>query len=364
MARFWYAYWFRPSLSVNLAMARIVIVGMQLLLLALREVYNYNRYIELASLPEILYKPLPIFRFLTFPFGSDFRPSLDIVLVIYGLAFVFGLLALIGYKTKISLALFAFSILFLQAFSYSFGEKHHAEGIYIMVIFMLALSPSGKVLSLDALLRQRRLNPKRVWHGFFNVMDERDSFARWPLLMAQWMLALAYLDSAVSKLSGAGFDWVNGYTLQFYLVRDGTLRGSEFATWLSEHHVLTMLLSWQTLIFQGTFFLVLIFPKLARVYAPLALSLHAGMCVTHIACFWQFMALYVVFIPWVSLFRALSRHPLFLAASRRTQQANSSAARRAVTESTQGQETDEARFNCRTSDNILRWFMRPVQPVR
>lgn len=339
MTKHWNAYWFRPVPTANLAMARIIIVGVQLLLLALGNFYTFNWFTELAALPDFLYKPLPVVRLLTLPFGSEFRPSIDVLLPIYGLTLVFGLLAFIGYKTNFSLALFAMGSLFLQAFSYSFGEMHHPEGIFIMAIFMLALSPSGKVLSVDALLRQRRLNPKRTLAEFFNVMDEKNPFARWPLLMSQWLLALAYLDAAVSKLSGAGFDWVNGYTLQFYLVRDGTLRDSEFASWLSEHHVLSMLLSWQTIVFQGTFFLVLIFPKLARVYVPMALSLHVGMCLTGIACFWQFMALYVVFIPWVSIFKALSQRFPFPPASRMTQEAHSSAASRAIAESAQEEET-------------------------
>lgn len=100
---------------------------------------------------------------------------------------------------------------------------------------------------------------------------------------------------------------MNGYTLQYYLIGDGLRRGSDIGVWLGEQHTLAWLLSWVTILFEATFFFVLVVPILVWIYIPVGLALHMGMYVTGLASFFQFLALYAVFIPWMSLFTALSR---------------------------------------------------------
>ena len=113
----------------------------------------------------------------------------------------------------------------------------------------------------------------------------------------QNLLSLVYLDSALCKLLTAGADWVNGYTLQYYLYNDASLRGSEFGLWLARQHSAACALSWVTILWEGTFFLVLIFPRLVWIYLPLGIGLHVGMALAGVASFPQFMALYAAFIP-------------------------------------------------------------------
>ena len=122
------------------------------------------------------------------------------------------------------------------------------------------------------------------------------------------MFALIYLDAAVHKMFRAGLDWMNGYTLQFYLIADGLKRGSDIGVWLGQQHTLAWLLSWVTMLFEATFFSVLIYPMLGWIYVPAGLALHTGMCVTGVACFYQYVALYTVFIPWVPLLRMLKTY--------------------------------------------------------
>ena len=45
-------------------------------------------------------------------------------------------------------------------------------------------------------------------------------FAAWPLRLIQILFALVYFDAGLSKLHASGLDWVNGYTLQYYLATD------------------------------------------------------------------------------------------------------------------------------------------------
>ena len=90
---------------------------------------------------------------------------------------------------------------------------------------------------------------------------------------------------------------MNGYTLQYYLYSDASRRGSAFGLWLARQHTAACVLSWVTILWEGTFFLVLIFPRLVWVYLPLGIGLHAGMALAGVASFPQFMALYAAFIP-------------------------------------------------------------------
>ena len=226
----------------------------------------------------------------------------------YTITLIAGVLAFIGYKTNLSLLIFTLGNIWMQAFSYSFGDLHHPEALMIVTLSVLAVSPSGKVLSLDHLKSGVRENIKLRRLRLFNEIDRKSAFARWPLMLVQLMFALIYLDAAVQKLSKAGLDWMNGYTLQFVLIADGLRRGSDIGVWLGHQHMLAWLLSWVTMIFEATFFSVLIYPVLGAIYVPAGLALHTGMCVTGVACFYQYLALYTVFIPWVPLSRLLKTY--------------------------------------------------------
>ena len=244
----------------------------------------------LASLPDSMYKPLPALQVFLLPFGLDARPSFALLTVIYWITAAAGIGALVGWMSRFSLLLFAAGNTFLQAFAYSFGDLHHREALMIITLWLLALSPAGGVLSLDSYLASRN-SPRR------KTLRKRSIFAAWPLLLVQNLFGLVYLDAALRKLYAGGLDWVNGYTLQYYLYSDASRRGSAFGLWLARQHTAACVLSWVTILWEGTFFLVLIFPRLVWVYLPLGIGLHAGMALAGVASFPQFMALYVVFIP-------------------------------------------------------------------
>lgn len=122
------------------------------------------------------------------------------------------------------------------------------------------------------------------------------------------MLALGYLSAAGNKLYVGGLDWMNGYTLQFYMIQDGLRWGSELGVWLGQQHVLAIILSWFAIIFEGTFFLAAIFPMLSIVYVPMGFALHIGIYLAQRAPFFHFMVLYSVFYPWEKIIKfVLSR---------------------------------------------------------
>jgi len=52
------------------------------------------------------------------------------------------------------------------------------------------------------------------------------------------------------------------------------------------------------LLFELTFFVVLIRPSLAWLYLPAGVMMHTGIYLTMKAPFFQYIALYSVFVPW------------------------------------------------------------------
>ena len=302
IARYWQTYWFRPAPLINLAICRMVLVGVQILLLGSFS-SNYNQWVQRFILPDSMYNPLPILRLLAWPFNLTAGPSLDSLIVIYWVTLLAGVLAFIGLRTTVSMFIFTIGNVVLQSFLYSFGDLHHPEAFMLIALFILTLSSSGRVLSLDALWKQRRRQAIKT----STTGDETSIFSRWPLLLIQWMFVLIYLDAALSKLSRSGLDWMNGYTLQWNLFRNALERGSDIGVWLAHQHLLAQVLSWTTIVWEGTFILVLLWPKSAWVYIPTGVALHVGMCLCKVACFYQFLALYVVFIPWAHLLRNRSQ---------------------------------------------------------
>ena len=164
----------------------------------------------------------------------------------------------------------------MQAYIYSFGEFHHPEALMMITLVILAMSPAGAALSVDDLRRRRSNFFERGRFENFNIFEKKSLFARWPLLLVQWIFALIYFSAFFSKISQAGFDWMNGYTLQYYLIQDGIRWGSDLGIWLGQHHTVVLLLSWISIIFEGTFILVLIFPRLAWFYIPAGVAFQVG----------------------------------------------------------------------------------------
>jgi uncharacterized membrane protein YphA (DoxX/SURF4 family) len=294
---FWQRYWFAPAPYLDLAIVRLIAVATQLLCMVV--LASQLETLELrAALPDGSWNPLIILNLLNLPWGWGFRPSFDALLLVYYLCLVAGMLALIGFLTNATLVVFAVTCVYLQAFIYSFNDFHHPEAVMMVALSILALSPSGRVLSVDAWLRRRRAGSRSE-----SVLTQTGEFAGWPLKLLQWFFVLMYASAVWSKLSTSGLDWANGYTLQYVLARDGLRWDSPLAYWLSQHHILVLLAQYGVLLFQATFALAVIFPRLRWIYVPAGLCLHIGIYLTLTAPFFQWIALYAVFIPWAEALR-------------------------------------------------------------
>jgi len=304
----WEHYWFRPGPLVDLAIVRLIAVGFQLWHLAITR--PQSAVADLQTLPDFMYAPLVVIRVMLLPFGWRYRPPEELMAGIYWATLAAGVIAFLGYRTTVSLLLFAAGNLFLQGYLYSFSEVHHPEAIVMITLLLLALAPAGRALSVDDL--RRRL---RAVHGGVRVppdpLAEESRFARWPLLLLQWMFALIYLSAALHKLSWSGLDWMNGWTLQYYMLQDAMRWGSDVAgtgagyaaapgvgAWIAQHHNMMRIASWFSILFESTFWLVLVVPRLAFLYLPLGAGFHATIYFLQRVSFFSFVWLYGVFVPW------------------------------------------------------------------
>lgn len=298
MIGWWEKYWFKEAPIFNLAVCRIIIVGYQLYLFS----SGYEHYVDAAKLPSFLYDPLVILKMFVGPFGAAYRPGQEVLIVVYWVALGAGVAAWLGLFTKPTLWIFALGNLFLQGHVYSYGEMHHPEALMMISLVILAMSPAGAELSIDDYWRKAQSKAIGV-RGYLSSLGAESMFARWPLLLIQVLFALVYMDAGLSKMEEAGLDWVNGYTLQYYLARDAMRWGSDLGLWLSQHHTLVEIMSWGAVSFELTFFLVLIFPWLAILYIPIGISIHTGIYITMNAPFFTYIAIYSVFVPWSYVFR-------------------------------------------------------------
>lgn len=296
LAAAWRRYWFTPAPLLDLAFARIAIVGFQLWYVA-RPAYGAAIRARTA-LPDALYDPLPLLHLFVLPIDWNLRPgegTLEVVLLVTTVA---GALALIGLLTNLALLAFALGCAFLQAFHYSFGDFHHPEAVLIIALGLLALSPAGGVLSVDDL--RRRLRRARRAHEVpeLDLKREESQWAGWPLKLTGWVFVMVYASAAYFKLRNAGLDWVNGYTLRYRIVEDALRWDLPLGLWVAEHHWLAVLMSWTSLVFEATFVLVMLFPVMRWLYVPLGSAFHLGIEAVMGASFQGYLAAYTVFVPW------------------------------------------------------------------
>lgn len=289
----WNRYWFREAPLLDLAILRIIAVGSQLALMMFEPRYGMAMLGATAEMDRSLFEPLPFLKpILLLLGGHEFTGSQMQALQL--ISIIAGVLTLIGLFTRISSVIFAIGVGFIQLWVYSHGDIHHPEAAMVIALVVLALSPCGKVLSVDAWLGKRL--------SFQDQLVATSMEAKWPVLLMQWFFGLMYLSAFYAKLAISNFTWANGYTLQYYLAQDGLRWNSLMGLWMSQFHWLSYLGQWVILAFQSTFFISLLVPKLKWLYVPAGMAMHIGIYLMFKAPFFQWIALYLVFVPWTAAF--------------------------------------------------------------
>jgi hypothetical protein len=289
----WNAYWFRSAPCIDLAVVRILAVACVLYAPLWSGSSLIFQFEQLWSLPDPIYDPITLLRIFLIPWGADFRPDPAFMTVVYYVTLGAAVCSLIGLATNISLLVLTVGYAFIFAYVYSHGDFHHGQAAMVIALGILALSPSGRVLSLDRLIAGRRSHVPQ------DSLAMESEFAGWPIRLMQWMFVLMYASAALSKLVFiSGSEWLNGFTLQYFMIRETLRHGTLLGGWLSQYYYLALLLQYLVVGFQATFVLAVIFPRLRWLYVPAGLAFHMGNWLTLNAPFPEWIALYAVFIPW------------------------------------------------------------------
>jgi uncharacterized membrane protein YphA (DoxX/SURF4 family) len=282
----WNAYWFSESTGLQLAVCRIILVASQLFfffpsldsqMVLLRP---FRGFIEPQILMVAMSKLLP----------SEVFPTASIFMAIYWTTAAAGITTLIGLLTRTSAFVFALGNWLLVAHSYSYGEDHHTEAILCIFLMLLALSPAGRRLSVDALIRRWRMG------SHSDRAPDTISTALWPVKLTQVLLAFAYLSTGLAKLVFGGLAWMNGYTLQQIIFTSATNRDIPIGVWLAQQHTACLFLSIGVILFEVFFFVSLIIPKTVPYFLLGGALMHLGIYFTEGSDFFQYIILYVVFI--------------------------------------------------------------------
>jgi predicted DCC family thiol-disulfide oxidoreductase YuxK len=287
-------YWFEPASLRDLAWLRIAIV-LALWGDAMWPGTLTHQQLPLARLPGEWFSPLPVLKFLMLPFGWGARPSAMLIVVAWIVCGASGLLALAGAFTRVSLTIFATATTFLLAHFYSYGTMEHPQAAAVIVLWMLILTPCGAELSVDAL--RARVRESRVRERFVPRDAEalsRD--ARWPLRVAQWLLVSLYLSAALAKLSIGKAAWLNGYTMQYYLLLDGSRHHVPLGIAVAHVHWLGVAIAVVSLTFELTFVVCVLYPRAVPAYLTTGVALHTGIAIVMQAPFFQLLALYAAFV--------------------------------------------------------------------
>jgi uncharacterized membrane protein YphA (DoxX/SURF4 family) len=283
----WNNFWFEESSGLNLAVCRILFVGAFLLFMfpgmkvhqSLFEKYNQFQSPPVAVIIATYLVPQVILR------------TSSVFFIIDSLTILFGILTLIGLFTRISSFFFAVGSLFLISHIWSYGEFHHPPTLYLIFFLSLPFSTAGLRLSVDACLR--RLKSK---HDLTTVGSEERSMTVWPLKLMTIVMSIVYFNASWNKFTHAGLLWLNGYTLQSYLLQYGLQFDKPVSIWLGQQHLLCIIFSCFTFLFEGLFFTTLFWKKSVPYWLMAGILFHLGLCLLIEGSF--------AFFPWIVIYAA------------------------------------------------------------
>jgi hypothetical protein len=251
------AWLFAPGDPRRLAVLRIGLCG----LLAVR--LATGPYAELASQPAALFRPISFLRVL------ERMPPEGLVVALQALAVAAAVLATAGLWARVTLPLAWAAALPLVAMTSSLGKVVHNDVLLLLCLVPLLPAPTSAVW---AVVRPGgRKAPPRT------PPSPGIAFG-WPVHTAMVVVAGAYFFSGLAKLLHAGPAWVTSGNLRWvlYASSDQQPTPNPYALFVADRPALAHLLAAATLVVELGFPLVLWRPRLAWLFLPAAVALHAG----------------------------------------------------------------------------------------
>jgi hypothetical protein len=201
------------------------------------------------------------------------------------LLLVAALCTFVGFRTRLSTAVAALSMLALQRTNPTVFNS--GDLVLRQIGIFVALAPAGAVLSIDS-MRARRKDPRAA--------VEPPRRAPWALRLLQLDIAAGYALTAWAKLRGS--TWHDGTAL-LRALRIEDLQRVRIPEWLLHQDVLMNALTWGTLAFEGSF-AVLVWKRRWRPWVLwLGVAFHLGIDLCFDVGFfsWAMLLGYLAFVP-------------------------------------------------------------------
>lgn len=142
-------------------------------------------------------------------------------------------------------------------------------------------------------------SPQKVLRPLWKPKNTSAQTSIWPLNICLFTLAISYFGASYCRFVEYGLLWLNGFTLQKYLLEHYLLLDISQALWLAQRYSLCLALSLALTFFETTFIFAIFNKKLRIPYALAGIVFH--LCVyyfMHINFFKYHLLSYLIFIEW------------------------------------------------------------------
>lgn len=249
---------FRPQSPKNIALLRITL-PLVILIFSLPPI---RWLLNLALVNETFINPPLIIELFSTLLGNEILLKASTIKLLYLITIISGTLSILGFFSKYSIPIMAFCYTFIVAYMWSFGEIHHPRTILCWFLIILAIAgKSSDVLSLDAKFGITKINKNFEVYG-------------WPNTVIMISLASAYCFSGLWKLFyQGGIEWLNGYTLQYYIV---SKEENIFTDFLIDKRLILIILSIFSVFLEILFPLAIFLKNHAKWFLIAAFFFHLG----------------------------------------------------------------------------------------
>jgi hypothetical protein len=266
---------FSPIPTYNLSFFRFLFCSLTALyFILLAPVHNY--IVETNS----YWKPIvDYYHFVIF--GQDLFYILRYLFI---LSLIFSAL---GLFTRSSLALSAM-LHFLYEYPIGATYMPYTTNMIFYILIILCLSPGISAYGLDARKQSAR--------------GDSTTIPSWPFWIVKLILSITYFCSFYSKVRAVGWRWADGHSLQLFIYDRFLATNNPLAELASRHLSISYIFGILTLVFEGTFWLILLFPRLTPFYVLLGIGFHVGIyLVFDLNFLWLFCTIYFIFPNWHKL---------------------------------------------------------------
>ncbi len=296
MESFWHSwrqFWFRDSSCVPISLFRILLglLILQMLLVhtanAWLDWYGVHSVASFSAVRQYYWHSEPRFDlFLLLPESDFYRQAFMYFFVLVTCFLTIGLF------TRVSAIL-----VFLCLLSLHHHQPYNINGgdtILRLTSMSLCFSNAGRAISIDRLIdRFQHIEPLSV------------ICSPWAQRLIQVQVAIAYWNSFSCKISGA--QWLDGTAVYYATRLDDLIRLTP--PLLLNSLFFCKLLSWTTIIIEGSMFIFVWFKELRYFILTMCLLLHLGIDFSiNLPVFeWAFMASFVTFVYPEDLSRLMDR---------------------------------------------------------